>query len=82
MTNRILNSDLLVPGQCGQCGRPIDVHLTPMGDPIYLIRTGWCQHCQSALFGVDGMLNDVSQAAVQLIEHLSPIASFSKNPGS
>lgn len=74
--DRIRSKDLSQPDSCGHCGHPIEVHLTPMGDPAYMVRTGWCERCQSSRFGLDGVDCDVRHAARQLIAQLEGIASL------
>lgn len=70
MTDRITAKDLLEPDECGHCGAPITVHALPLGNPMYIVRTAWCEACQRPRFGLDGCGRDVRDAANQLADTL------------
>lgn len=67
---RIRLRDTIHRDRCGHCGAEMTVNMTPFGDPLFLITTGWCERCQSARFGLDGPDIDVRDAARQLVRAL------------
>lgn len=68
--DKIKPSDLRMRHQCGCCQRWITVHATIWGDPYALVKVGFCGHCQSSYFGVDGMGENAAPAVLQLVSHL------------
>lgn len=69
-SDKIKPSDLRIRHQCGSCQRWITVHATIWGEPHALLKVGFCGHCQSSYFGIDGMGGDAAPAALQLVAHL------------
>ncbi len=70
MSKRLRERDLKEFDDCRNCGASMTIHVVPMGDPVYLLRTGWCEACQRSRFSLDGCGNDVRQAADQLVQTL------------
>lgn len=70
MTNRLRVQELMESDYCGQCRSPITVFALPLGNPMYIVRTAWCETCQRPRFGLDGCGRDVSEAANQLVDTL------------
>ena len=68
--DRIRLRDTIHREPCGHCGAPMTINMTPFGDPIFAIITGWCERCQSSRFGLNGPDIDVRDAARQLIQVL------------
>lgn len=69
-TDKIKPSDLRIRHQCGSCQRWITVHATIWGEPHALLKVGFCGHCQSSYFGIDGMGENAAPAVLQLVSHL------------
>lgn len=69
-SDKIKPSDLRIRHQCGSCQRWITVHATVWGEPHVLVKVGFCVHCQSSYFGIDGMGENAAPAVLQLVGHL------------
>lgn len=70
MIDRLSSKDLQESDDCGNCGSPMTIHAVPLGNPMFLVRTGWCESCQRARFSLDGCGHDVRSAANQLVSTL------------
>ena len=70
----LLLEELNTTELCTQCGRPMEVHRIPWGEPVFLLRTGFCQPCQRPLLGIEGVERDARSCALELAEFFQGVA--------
>ncbi len=75
-TDKIKSRDLRLKAVCNACGKPHTAHMVPYGEPMVLLITGWCEHCQSTKISFDSPDGDVRVAAGQLAEFFGQVAGM------
>jgi tetrahydromethanopterin S-methyltransferase subunit H len=73
---KIKARDLRQKRLCSECGKPHTAHMVPYGEPMILLVTGWCEHCQSTKISFDSPDGDVRAGAGQLAAFFGQVAGL------
>lgn len=73
MPDSLSPSDLTHVVPCDSCSGIVHMHTVPLGEPTYLVHTGYCFHCQRSRYSLDGIDRDARLVARQHIAWLQQV---------